>query len=118
MGLLGRFCKTLKTDEVYWRLYDSPAHCRECPEEFRRRYDRRRPHGALIPEEGVAPLVPEEVCTGGRAIEIRRRQGGARGAKQKLDQMLTARAAKKGSEMETGLVVYGSGFPRNGRANE
>lgn len=110
MGLLGRFRKTLKTEEVYWRLYDSPAHCREFPEEFRRRYDRRGPHGALIPEEGGAPLVPEEVCTGGRANEIPRRQGWARGAKQQLDPMLAARAAQKSSEMETGVVVYGSGF--------
>ena len=38
-------------------------------------------------------LVPEEVYTGGRSIEIPRWQGWARGAKEKLDQMLAAEAA-------------------------
>ncbi|KKL04804.1 hypothetical protein LCGC14_2612390, partial [marine sediment metagenome] len=47
--VLERFHKTLKVEEVYWRLYDSPAHCRECLEEFRTRYNRRRPHWALVP---------------------------------------------------------------------
>ena len=93
LGLLERFHKTLKTEEVYWRLYDSPAHCRECLEEFRSRYNGRRPHWALIPEEGGDPLVPEEVYTGGRVIQIPRWQGWARGAKEKLDQMLAAQAA-------------------------
>jgi transposase InsO family protein len=58
LGLLERFHKTLKVEEVYWRLYDSPSHCRECLEEFRTRYNRRRPHWALVPEEGGDPLVP------------------------------------------------------------
>ena len=80
LGLLERFHRTLKLEEVSWRLYDSPAHCRECPEEFRSRYNRRRPHWALIPEEGGNPLVPEEVYTGSRAIQIPRRQSWARGA--------------------------------------
>jgi len=93
LGLLERFHKTLKTEEVYWRLYDSPAHCRECLEEFRRRYNTRRPHWALIPEEGGDPLVPEEVYTGGRAIQIPRWQAWARGAKEKLDRMLAVQAA-------------------------
>jgi transposase InsO family protein len=93
LGLLERFHRTLKTEEVYWRLYDSPAHCRECLEEFRSRYNGRRPHWALVPEEGGDPLVPEEVYTGSRAIRIPRWQGWARGAKEKLDQMLAAQAA-------------------------
>lgn len=93
LGLLERFHRTLKEEEVYWRLYDSPAHCRECLEEFRSRYNGRRPHWALIPEEGGDPLVPEEVYTGGRAIRIPRWQGWARGAKEKLDKMLAAQAA-------------------------
>jgi len=29
LGLLERFHRTLKTEEVYWRMYDSPSHCRE-----------------------------------------------------------------------------------------
>jgi transposase InsO family protein len=28
---------------VYWRLYDNPGHARECLEEFRQRYNQRRP---------------------------------------------------------------------------
>jgi len=35
LGLLGRFHRTLKEEDVYCRIYDSPAHCRECPEESR-----------------------------------------------------------------------------------
>lgn len=93
LGLLERFHKTLKVEEVYWRLYDSPAHCRECLEEFRTRYNQRRPHWALVPEEGGDPLVPEEVYTGSRSIKIPRWQDWARRAKKKLDQMLAAEAA-------------------------
>ena len=88
-----RFHRTLKEEEVYWRLYDHPAHCRECLDEFRQRYNRRRPHWALIPTEGGDPLVPEEVYTGGRTIAIPRWQGWAKGAKEKLDRMLAGQAA-------------------------
>jgi putative transposase len=89
LGLLERFHRTLKTEEVYWRLYDSPAHCRACLAEFRERYNRRRPHWALIPAEGGDPLVPEEVYREARSITIPRWQGWARGAKEKLDKMLS-----------------------------
>jgi putative transposase len=92
LGLLERFHRTLKTEEIYWRLYDNPAHCRDCLEEFRQRYNRRRPHWALIPEVGGDPLVPEEVYREGRAIAIPRWQGWAKGAKEKLDQMLSEAA--------------------------
>ena len=84
LGLLERFHKTLKLEEVYWRLYDSPSHARECFEEFRQRYNERRPHWAL------APL---EVYTGGTAIRIPKWQAWAKGAKEKLDQMLAGAAA-------------------------
>jgi putative transposase len=93
LGLLERFHKTLKLEEVYWRIYDDPHHARQCLEEFRQRYNQRRPHWALIPETGGDPLVPEEVYTGGMALRIPKWQGWARGAKEKLDQMLTAEAA-------------------------
>jgi putative transposase len=92
LGLLERFHKTLKVEEVYWRLYDSPSHCRECLEQFRQRYNGHRPHWALIPEEGGDPLVPEEVYTSTRSIQIPRWQGWAKGAKEKLDQMLAEAA--------------------------
>jgi putative transposase len=93
LGLLERFHKTLKLEEVYWRLYDSPSHARECLAEFRQRYNERRPHWALVPESGGDPLVPLEVYTGGMAIRIPKWQGWAKGAKEKLDQMLAADAA-------------------------
>jgi transposase InsO family protein len=92
LGLLERFHRTLKTEEVYWRLYDSPAHCRECLDEFRQRYNRRRPHWALIPEEGGDPLVPEEVYREARSITIPRWQGWAKGAKEKLEKMMAEAA--------------------------
>ena len=88
LGLLERFHRTLKEEEVYWRLYENPSHCRDCLEEFRTRYNGRRPHWALIPEEGGDPLVPEEVYTSSRSIQIPKWQGWAKGAKAKLDQML------------------------------
>jgi len=92
LGLLERFHKTLKVEEVYWRLYDNPSHCRECLEEFRNRYNGRRPHWALVPEEGGDPLVPEEVYTSSRSIQIPKWQGWAKGAKEKLDRMLAEAA--------------------------
>jgi transposase InsO family protein len=92
LGLLERFHKTLKVEEVYWRLYENPSHCRDCLEEFRNRYNGRRPHWALIPEEGGDPLVPEEVYTSSRPIQIPKWQGWAKGAKEKLDQMLAEAA--------------------------
>lgn len=93
LGLLERFHKTLKLEEVYWRLYDNPNHARQCLEEFRQRYNQRRPHWALVPESGGDPLVPLEVYTGGMSIRIPKWQGWAKGAKEKLDRMLAAEAA-------------------------
>jgi len=93
LGLLERFHKTLKLEEVYWRLYDDPNHARECLDEFRQRYNQRRPHWALVPETGGDPLVPLEVYTGSMSIRIPKWQGWAKGAKEKLDQMLTGEAA-------------------------
>jgi transposase InsO family protein len=92
LGLLERFHKTLKVEEVYWRLYDNPLHCRECLEQFRSRYNDRRPHWALIPEEGGDPLVPKEVYTSARSIRIPKWQGWAKGAKEKLDSMMSEAA--------------------------
>ena len=65
LGLLERFHQTLKTEEVYWRLYDHPQHCRECLAEFRARYNERRPHWALVPAEGGDVLVPADVYVAG-----------------------------------------------------
>lgn len=92
LGLLERFHRTLKEEEVYWRLYDHPQHARACLNEFRERYNQRRPHWALVPEEGGDPLVPAEVYCQGRQVRIPKWQGWARAAKRKLDQMMEAAA--------------------------
>jgi transposase InsO family protein len=88
LGLLERFHQTLKTEEVYWRLYDHPQHARECLAEFRARYNERRPHWALIPEEGGDVLVPIEVYRDARKIQIPRWQAWARAAQAKLDKLM------------------------------
>jgi len=90
LGLLERFHRTLKEEEVYWRLYENPQHARECLAEFRERYNTRRPHWALTPTEGGDVLVPHEVYAGGRGIQIPRWQQWARVAQAKLEEMLTA----------------------------
>jgi transposase InsO family protein len=88
LGLLERFHQTLKTEEVYWRLYDHPQHCRECLAEFRRRYNDSRPHWALVPAEGGDVLVPADAYVGGRAIQIPRWQTWARAAQAKLEKLM------------------------------
>jgi putative transposase len=90
LGLLERFHQTLKTEEVYWRMYTDPAHARACLAEFRERYNRLRPHWALRPEAGGDPLVPEEVYAEGQVVQLPRWQEWARAAKQKLDEMMGA----------------------------
>jgi transposase InsO family protein len=90
LGLLERFHQTLKTEEVYWRLYEHPQHARTCLAEFRARYNRLRPHWALRPEAGGDPLVPEEVYAGGHRVQTPKWQAWARAAKAKLDEMLAA----------------------------
>ena len=89
LGLLERFHKTLKEEEVYWRMYDNPEHCRVCLAEFRDRYNNRRPHWALIPEEGGGPLTPQEVYVESRKTQIPKWQAWAKAARKRLDQMLT-----------------------------
>jgi len=88
LGLLERFHKTLKEEEVYWRTYDDIAHARRCLDEFRKRYNERRPHWALVPAERGDPLVPIEVYKHGRAVEIPRWQAWAKRAKSKLEKLM------------------------------
>jgi transposase InsO family protein len=90
LGLLERFHQTLKTEEVYWRIYTDPMHARDCLADFRARYNCFRPHWALRPEEGGDPLVPEEVYAQGRVVQLPRRQQWAKAAKEKLDEMMGA----------------------------
>ena len=92
LGVLERFHQTLKTEEVYWRLYDHPPHARACLAEFRTRYNSQRPHWALIPDEGGDPLVPDEVYAGGRQVQIPQWQTWARAAKAKLDELMEVAA--------------------------
>jgi len=92
LGLLERFHRTLKQEEVYWRLYDHPQHARECLAEFRERYNQRRPHWALVPEAGGDPWVPAEVYAGERTIQIPKWQTWAIAAQAKLDELLAEAA--------------------------
>jgi transposase InsO family protein len=87
LGLLERMHRTLKNEEVYWRLYDNPSHARECLAEFRTRYNTRRPHWALRPELGGDPVTPEDVYVHGEVVGIPKWQGWARAAKKKLEEL-------------------------------
>jgi hypothetical protein len=92
LGLLERFHRTLKEEEVYWRMYDNPGHCRQCLSEFGNRYNNKRPHWSLIPVEGGDPLTPYDVYVEGRKTQIPKWQGWAKAARKKLDQMMEAAA--------------------------
>jgi putative transposase len=104
LGLLERFHATLKNEEVYWRLYENPQHCRECLAEFRERYNTRRPHWALTPEAGGDPLVPREVYADGRMIQIPRWQTWARAAEAKLEKLLKASREGPSGPLEVSLA--------------
>lgn len=93
LGLLERFHRTLKEEEVYWRMYDNPHHAEQCLEEFHYRYNTIRPHWALIPQAGGDPLTPYDVYVEGRAVGIPKWQGWAKSAKAKLDKMIREEAA-------------------------
>jgi putative transposase len=88
LGLLERFHQTLKTEEVYWRLYHSPGEARESLEVFRRRYNDVRPHWALIPTEGGDPVTPTDVYVHGQAVQLPKWQGWAKAARKKLEDMV------------------------------
>lgn len=90
LGLLERFHSTLKQEEVYWRLYETPGHCRDCLAEFKIRYNTVRPHWALRPGKGQDPLTPEDVYVHGRTVELPKWQGWAKGAKERLDKLMAA----------------------------
>lgn len=114
LGLLERFHQTLKTEEVYWRLYDSPQHARECLAEFRDRYNRLRPHWALRPEGGGDPLVPEDVYARGESVGLPRWQGWAREAKKKLE---TLRLSTTETTKEATSSANDSSAPTGGEPN-
>lgn len=88
LGLLERFHKTLKMEEVYWNLYQSVSEAKDSLEAFRKRYNEQRPHWALRPSRQADPVVPKEVYVDGVKIIIPKWQGWAKGAKEKLDKEL------------------------------
>ena len=85
LGLLERFHQTLKSEEVYWKLYASPGEARELLEVFRRRYNKVRPHWASVPSEGGAPVTPGDVYVHGQAVGLPKWQGRAKAAREKLN---------------------------------
>ena len=87
LGLLERFHQTLKTEEVYWKLYASPGEARESLEVFRRRYNDVRPHWALVPPEGGDPVTPTDVYVHAQAVQLPKWQGWAKAAREKLKKM-------------------------------
>ena len=87
LGLLERFHCTFKSEEVYWRLYDDPAHARQCFAEFHSRYNESRPHWALVPKEGGDPVTPLDVYSGRVTTQIPKWQTWALAAKSKLDKL-------------------------------
>lgn len=86
LGLLERFHQTLKTEEIYWKLYHSPSEARQSLEEFRIKYNCYRPHWALKPEDGGDAVTPEKVYRGEVKILIPKWQKWALAAKSKIDQ--------------------------------
>ena len=90
LGLLERFHRTLKKEEVYWRMYDSPDHARECLAEFRKRYNEDRPHWALLPAPGADPITPVEVYRDAVAIEIPKWQGWSKEAQRRIEALSAA----------------------------
>ena len=51
-------------------------------------YNGRRPHGALVPEQGGDPVTPHEVYVGGVKVTIPKGPGRAQAARARLDEML------------------------------
>ena len=72
LGLLERFHRTLKAEEVYWNLYADPWEARRKLEIFRERYNQARPHWALAAADAAAAparvLTPHEVYVNGYEV--------------------------------------------------
>jgi transposase InsO family protein len=90
--------QTLKTEEVYWNLYPSPAEARASLERFRTRYNEVRPHWALLPVTGGDPLTPADVYVQGQAVQLPKWQGWAKAAREKLKQMAEGAHLPLGAE--------------------
>ena len=72
LGLLERFHKTLKAEEVYWNLYADPWDGRGKLGLFQERYNQARPHWALVAADpATAParvLTPYAVYVKGHKV--------------------------------------------------
>lgn len=90
LGLLERFHATFKREEVHWRLWDGISHARSCIDEFRDRYNHRRPHWALIPQAGGDPVTPADVYVHGVQTQVPRWQPWAKAASERLERILAA----------------------------
>ena len=95
LGLLERFHQTLKREEVYWQLYDSPQDARDKLAAFRDRYNQIRPHWALVPDTGGDVVTPHEVYAERKRIVLPKWQGWAKAAKAKLEQAMAEDAGVK-----------------------
>ena len=95
LGLLERFHRTLKVEEVYWHLYASPAEAREKLAAFHRRYNEIRPHWALTPLDGGDPVTPIEVYLHRVETKLPKWQTWAKAAKAKLDKMMQQDAERR-----------------------
>lgn len=96
LGLLERFHQTLKTEEIYWKLYNSPGEARKSLEEFRKKYNEYRPHWSLVPQAGGDAVTPDKVYRNEVKVQIPKWQKWAIAAKKKIDE-----------EMEMANVVNG-----------
>lgn len=88
LGLLERFHRTLKQEEVYWHIYASPSEGREKLETFRDRYNEIRPHWALVPIKGGDAVTPADVYCRGVQVQLPEWQGWAKAAQKKLDELM------------------------------
>ena len=88
LGLLERFHKTLKAEEVYYRIYQNPGQCRDSLQEYRNLYNQVRPHWALLPEQGGDPMTPEDVYCQGHKTQIPKWQSWALKAKNTIDETM------------------------------
>jgi len=103
LGLLERLQQTLKHEEVYWRLYASPAEARSRLAAFMERYNTIRPHWALVPETGGDPVTPEDVYVHGVKPTHPKWQGWARWSRAEELFVPIPREAERYSE-DTGSI--------------
>ncbi len=87
LGLLERFHKTLKQEEIYQHIYDSPAQAKERIEKYLHVYNNQRPHWALKPVQGGDCYTPTQVYKQSHTIQVPRWQKWAKAAKKKVEQL-------------------------------